>query len=242
MAFDCSNSNANLLYRGGTYDQISGTSYPDVSSHANAGTITSGPLANGGLISGWASLGNSLGFNGSNQFIPVVKAGAFAGSNISLAFWVKFSSLGAGEKNMIFERDNDTTTWGFAVETNGTSLSFNIVVGPTAYLLVSSTTISTGIWCFVACTYDSTSMRLYVMGLEDGASPKAVGGSLRGTGSQITLGGLGLAGGRYLNGALAFLSLYNIALTAGNVTDLYNYGASASGLLMRRRRSNSGRR
>jgi hypothetical protein len=135
----------------------------------NAGdaTDTSGNVKNGTLVGSPSFVTGRIGsqaisLNGSSQYITMSSTGAFADNSVTIATWVKFNSLPAGENNMICERDDDGSTWGIALETNGTAFRPQIVIGSSGYNFSSATTITTGTWYHVAVTYDGTNLRLYL--------------------------------------------------------------------------------
>lgn len=205
-------SNLDLYYK---WDSSDAT---DSSGNSRNGTVVGSPSYATGKIGSKA-----ISLNGTSQYVTAPYTGAFAGYNVTIATWAKFNSLDAGDDNMMMQRDNDATDWGIGLATYGTSARAQVVVYGSAYSLNSATTLSTGTWYHIATTYDGVNLRLYINNVEDANSPLTIGGPLRGSGNQLTIGGLGLSGGRYVNGYMDETRYYSRTLTSADITELYNY-------------------
>ncbi len=82
---------------------------------------------------------------------------------------------------------------------------------------IGATVLSLNTWYYVTTTYDGTTLRVYVNGVDDGNSAPA---STRTTGTNFNIGvENGIS--RYFNGKIDEAIIYNRALTATQVSNLY---------------------
>ena len=89
--------------------------------------------------------------------------------------------------------------------------------------LESTGTFDVNEWHFVVCTYDASTSKIYVDGVLD--SSLVIAGSLSAnTANDLNLGRNADTGGDPFEGGLANWFIYDTALTAGQVTTLYNEG------------------
>lgn len=79
-----------------------------------------------------------------------------------------------------------------------------------------------GFWWHVVMTHDGEDDKIYVNGLLANTKPAA--GKLNNTARPLGMGGNPIEGGQYFNGALDELKIYNKALTATEVENLFNSG------------------
>ena len=81
-------------------------------------------------------------------------------------------------------------------------------------------------WAHVVMTYTSGSNKLYINGIPDGNYTTFTGDISYVAGQQTWLGAYSFSGGgAYLQGQLDDVRIYNYALTASQVVNLYNNGA-----------------
>ncbi len=81
-----------------------------------------------------------------------------------------------------------------------------------------------GFWWYVTMVHDGEKDLIYVNG--ELANSKPVTGLLNSTGRTLGIGGNPVEGGQYFNGALDELKIYNKALTADEIAQLYATGTS----------------
>lgn len=190
-------------------DRLEQTGSASTTFSTHTGTVTYGT----GVGSGTAAI-----FNGSSS---LQASGTPMTTGLTVAFWMKTTSTynsgtqwyqGAGLVDG--ELGGDTTDWG--VSLLGNKVAFGI--GSSDLTLISTTSVNTGDWIFVAGTWDTSgAMNLYVNGVLEKTSSSAS------TVSRITtnpfLIGKDLSGAGYV-GSLDQIRLYGSALTSGQVSSL----------------------
>jgi RHS repeat-associated protein len=201
------------------FDESSGNASDSVGSNTltNQGTATYAA----------AKINNGIQLNGSSQYFSASDNSTFHPAQFSIAAWFKSSSFSAGQP--IIEKDYNGT-WSqpylsFMIRidsasnieyglSNGTTYTNNVYTG---------TTLSTGTWYHIAETYDGSTVRLYLNGsqVDSFAYSSAVGYST----GNFNVGHN--AGGQYFNGTIDEAGLWSRALTAGEISQLYNSGAGA---------------
>jgi hypothetical protein len=152
-------------------------------------------------------------FNGSSSYISASGSGITGNNPFSVSIWVNSTSTG-----LFFFLGNSTvsgslnTSFYISVETGG-----NVRVGNFGTdLFTSSASINDGSWHHVAFTSNGTTSKLYIDGSESNTTSHtwAISASLmelgRGTSNY------------YFNGSIDQVRIYDSALSAANVTTLYN--------------------
>jgi len=183
-------------------------------------------LTNDGATGGsTGKVDNCYHFDGSNDFLNAGTSCASSIAAISVSFWIyptsslsdsdRFVSRWGGGEQFLIRYDSSTQKVEcYVVGTSGT-------VGP----LYSTSTIGLNAWYHVVMTYDSTSgLKVYVN--NDSPTNTAAKGTLT---TSVT-NSLGV--GKYINantnffdGLMDEIAIFSVALTADNVTYLYNSGS-----------------
>lgn len=186
----------------------SGTTIKDVSGTGNLGTLTNGPTyssANGGVLV----------YDGVNDYVIATSPGSY--SSYTFMFFCKWNS--ATTYDRIFGLD------GFGTYTIlspfNVGFHYNPAGGsPPSVTLSSNVSIGYGTWCHIAVTVNSSSnlVTIYINGVSANSWSTMPSGNYAGNfylGAQNT-------GGLLSNCNIGVFSLYNIALTAGQVAQNFN--------------------
>lgn len=173
-------------------------------------------------------LGNARNFDGADYLLAPDHPSLRPAGALTLAVWARAAS--SAHSTVVTKRYATTAdpqnsytigitgpgggTWE-CVLSNGTPGSQVIVVGPSVVI---------GAWVHLAMTYDGARLRFYANGVEAGSIAKtgAVGYSTMGLYIGETPNG---TGANRFNGDIDDIGLWNRALTAAEITDLYNGGA-----------------
>ena len=188
-------------------DEGSGTVATDHSGNGNTGTLINSPTWTNG------NRGKALSFNGSNTYVQTPTQ-SITGS-ITTSAWVYSSNfnqsgfiIGKNSVNTqweLFFQANDGLLWRGGAQEDSTLCSFP----------------ANNTWHHIVGTQSGTSGSLYIDGvLCDTGTPTAIG---NGSGT-IDIGRFN--SGFYFNGKIDDVRLYNRALSAAEVANLYNSGAA----------------
>lgn len=197
-------------------DEGSGTTAYDTSGNNNNGTLYNGPIWTNGKIK------NALQFDGVDDYvdIPVSSGSALDFANksaISVVVWAKaLSNITSnadtfiGQDNSFFMRwrQGGANNWGGGINTGAwNELAVSGVLNTMTHL---------------ALTYDGATLNLYkdsVLGTSTSVSGNILGSSTK----NITLGRFPTDANQKFNGILDEILIFNRALTAAEISDLYNY-------------------
>ena len=203
-----------------TFDgkDIYGTTALDKTSNNNRGTLTNGPAVTLGKI------GQALDFvSASTQYVSL---GTGINPNaVTYSAWIKATSF-PNAYNTIISRSNGSTVYSqYFIKSTGKVAVFVRSGGGSdiSYNGTGSNTLTAGNWYHVAFTYDSTSgLKGYVNGSIDGTA--AANGAISITATNIRIGSDPGIASREWNGIIDDVRIYNRALSADEVYQLYNMG------------------
>jgi len=193
----------------------SGTTWTDLSGKGNHGTLTNGPTFNS------SNLG-SIVFDGVDDYVNILNSTNLNPvKNMTISSWVNITSFNNTYIG-ILDKYNGGTSTGFAVYIPNVSgiQRFRFLNNATSYSEVTATSsISTGLWYNVTCTYDGTNINIYVNGSFE--SSASCSGNNNGNSDAVKLGGDG-ASTNYTNMKLASVQIYNRDLTSTEILQNYN--------------------
>ena len=208
-------------------DEASGTTVNDQSGNNNNGTMN-GTNASTNVIAG--KFNNARNFNGSDNYFDAGNPASLQiSSALSLEAWVKFANTSACYPRIISKFTN--YPW------NGYELLTDCTGTNTPYLQLgnngtltnvnSNSGLSANVWHHLVATYDGSTEKIYVDGVLTGTNSSAANAiSVNGANSvNVEVGRFAGAAQQYFPGSIDEARIYNRALTAAEVTDLYNnYG------------------
>jgi hypothetical protein len=191
----------------------SGTTWADLSSYGNNGTLVNGPTfdsANGG----------SLLFNGSTNYVAGTNTSSLQlTGDLTVAAWVK---LGDNSSQGIFEKMSYPPYRGYGiVKQDGLFKFWTASAGTYAYTVSNTTYVADSRWYYVTGVRTSGVNRLFVNAVlqTDSQSPP-----LANSGDIYVIGRYySNVNNYYLGGNIASVTVYNRALTSDEV--LLNYNA-----------------
>ena len=196
-----------------TFDEGSGSTALDSSGNNSSGTI-SGPS--------WATgrIGSALSFDGSNDYVRVPYKSNLQLYNSSFTFssWIKSTD---SDEGMIVVRDSGNNTyneWYFGLNHNNLNGNLSIWDGSNWHA-TSSANVNDGGWHMATITYDGSVIRMY----KDGnlvATTSSVTTNYSST-DDIYIGGRNPALPRYFNGVIDDVRVYNRALSASDISELF---------------------
>lgn len=180
----------------------------------NNGTATGTP----GNVTGQDGQSNhAMSFNGSQSILA--RASGSTTYPFSVTMWIKTTTAGTGSVGGLV----NTNAYGIAgaLGRSDGAISASIYSG-SFYNCISTSYITNNTWRFIACVFQSaTVQKLYVDGTSEGTYSV--------TSSLPTINGFCIAdngqGWGTWTGSIDDVRLYNVALTAGEITTLYEAGA-----------------
>jgi hypothetical protein len=215
---------------------ISGTTATDRAG-SNNGTLTNGPLVTNGQV------GQALKFDGSSSYVSVKSGKVDTSDRGTISGWIYVDNFSNGDTNqkILSYGAGDSTTLGCEIRQNAAwSNTWRLSVvqqsqGDTADGVGGSTDLSVGQWYFVACISNGSQYTLYLNGAAE-TSNVWIGSNtgdwfsdtVTGSGGANTteIGSTLYAGSRgaYFRGKLDEIRVYNRALSAAEVKQLYLMG------------------
>jgi hypothetical protein len=180
----------------------------------------------------------SLDFDGSNDYVEVPYASAINPTSYTVSAWAKVEGGSGDWRSVITSRSNDTSgsndkgytiyagdndTWQFWTGT-GTGTNSG---GGSWHQINSGVSVYPGGngWAFLTATYDGTTMKFYVNGVQKG-------GNLDASAHKNTTEPMRIGAGKtevtapdyYFNGKIDEVAIWNEALGSAEITALYNSG------------------
>lgn len=200
---------------------------------------------NHGFLSGFTStttvigkLGQALNFNGTDQQVTVPYSGSLAPTTgISIGAWVKLVNVNQAEQRIVSKTASGGYLLGLNVNGVNCSAALDLLVsvvrvgggGGTYFCAEYATSnLQNNTWYFVSTTYDNSVLRLYVNGVEVANAATGGGDIVYANSNKFCIGGeAGVAEcdeANYFNGAMDDVRMYNRALSASEVNELYRLG------------------
>jgi Concanavalin A-like lectin/glucanases superfamily/Bacterial Ig domain len=197
------------------FDETSGTTALD-SIGTNTATLSSSLWVVG-------HAGNAASFNGTNASSGTAGTIDFGTGNFTVSHWVKVTAF----KNFagIFNnRSSIGTNLGFQTRTDGTSTLTALIDFGATSKSVAVTTALTGTWYHIAVSVDRAGlMKLYVNGAFVGqVSISAFSTTSITNSDSVRIGRDQSATSNYYNGAVDELRIYNSALSAAEILNIFN--------------------
>jgi len=183
----------------------SGTTWTDLTVNGRNGTLTNGPTYSG-------TNGGSIVFDGTNDFVQCT--GSLTVTAATFVTWIRRNGNQGQYDGILFSRGTNTTGMNFQASNQ---LGYHWNDAGNTYNWQSGLTIPDATWCMIAVSVTSTAATAYLC---------QTGGTTTATNtvnhSSSLLNDIKIAqddaGGRFFNGNIAIALLYNIALSAGQVS------------------------
>jgi hypothetical protein len=206
-----------------------GTTWTDLSGNANTGTLTNGPTYGG------SGSGGYIDFDGTNDYVNIADASSInPTTGITFVTWFRMDSPLTANQNIISKGFTSVSPpyvqYSFKMFDNSpyNTPQFNLALGGTLRTLNGSTTMSASTWYMVACTYDKTSMKIYVNNVQD-ANTSSQTANISTYATSLSLARWPTGNSQFLNGQIAMTLIYNRALSATEVGDIWTATKSRYG-------------
>jgi hypothetical protein len=198
------------------FNETSGAVAVDATGSGRNATLVNGPTWLAGKY------GNAVNLDGSNDYVTLPSGIMSAISSFTIATWVKLDTIGNWAR--IFDFGTGTGVNMFLTpKSSSNTIRYAITIsGSGGEQQINGAALLTGTWQHVAVTLNGTIGIMYVNGVEVG----------RNTGMSLKPSSLGITGNNYigksqygdpyLDGLVDDFRIYTSALTADDITKLYN--------------------
>ncbi len=197
----------------------------DSSGNGNNGDMVGFTSTSSAVVNG--KVGQALKFNGATSYVLIAPNSIFDVPSITVSSWFKTSNQGVLQD--IVREDTVTRHWGLRVNSSNQLECFTIYGG--VPIADSLTTVTNGKWHFASCIFaksgSNTIVSLYLDGIfQAQATATALNPS---TPAQIVIGAWyqNPALFEFFPGQIDDVRIYNRALSATEVAQLYNMGAGS---------------
>jgi hypothetical protein len=191
-----------------------GTSWNDLSGNGRNGTLTNNPTYS-------SADGGSIVFDGNNDFVQC--SGSLTVTAATFVTWIRRNGPQGDYDGIIYSRGTVATGLSFLGVTNKISYTWNNTVD--TYSWDSGLTIPDLTWCMVAVSVTNTTATAYLCQSSGITSATNTVSHTSTVLDDIRIGQDNLAS-RFFNGRIAVAQIYNIALSAEQVSQ--NFAADRS--------------
>lgn len=192
----------------------------DSSGNGFHGTLAGDPNHPAKYVSGPAGFGQGMLFDGTGGH-QNVELGTFnpsaATGQLTVALWAKWDGASDQWQGLIGKRDGwalDNMMWHIEVNRDSGTIGF---ARYDSYPSSGGAALPVGTWAHVAVTFDGTTARFYLNGVQTGSGSFSFGLD---TGAALHFGSDDPNGGNAFNGALDEVRLYDQALTGAEILKL----------------------
>jgi beta-galactosidase len=196
------------------FDETEGGNAGDSSSNDNVGKLFGNPQWRPSA----GKVGGALEFDGVDDYVDCGNdASLDITEQITITAWVKTNDAGDSQFNPYITKGD--RTYGLKQHSQN-SIEFVIYDGTwrvTHYPVDGS---FNGVWHHLAGTYDGSKLKLYIDGTLEVTT--AYKGSIASSAANLNIATNSEESGRFYNGAIDDLRIYNYALSEGEITALYN--------------------
>jgi len=187
----------------------------------NDGTLINGPTWVAGKIGSSAlSFDRAL-----SQNVVVPHEVGLNLTQLTVAAWINPASPGATQDLVKKLTGNAGFEFSLSSPTAASAQKVFLRLNNTARIDSTMVYPIDGTWIHAAATYDGVNLRLYINGIEN-ATPVAYAGPIAANTSDLTIGGIAT---RYYKGQMDDVRIYNRALSAAEITQLYTNTAPFNG-------------
>ena len=220
-------ANSNGLVGYWSFEDATGTKATDFSGNGNTGTLTNMEAAD------WVQgkRGKALSFDGSDEYVDLgTSAGNFNNTDsFSVSAWINANTLNSTNR-CIVNRVTGSPANGWEMRiTTANKVRFLLASTSANYNGQDTTVLSTNTWYHVVGTWNGSDAKIFLNGVEDTSTPITQNsvGTITGT-RTLAVGANAITSSSYFPGSIDDVRIYNRALSATEVSALYNSGATTA--------------
>jgi hypothetical protein len=190
------------------FDAGTGTSVADASGNGRTGTIT------GATWSASGKNGGAMSFDGSGDYVTVADANSLdLTTGMTLQAWVRPTVL-SGWRTVVMKETANGLAYALYAHDNAPRPAGYVSVGGADRAAIGTTQLTLNMWTHLAVTYDGTTLRLYVNGVQVGR--RAQTGAIATSSNPLRIGG-NVPWGEYFTGQIDDVRIHNRALGAAEI-------------------------
>jgi len=205
------------------FDEQSGKEVSDSSGNGNTGKVAGQPKwqPSGGKI------GGALLFDGGGDYVEIANQQNFnATGQITVAAWIKVNKFDKQYQTIVAKGDSAWRLHRFHDNSIGFHATGLRKPGMQGAGVEGKANVNDGQWHHIAAVYDGTKACMYVDGrLDDTAD---VQGTINANNASVFIGENSEARGRYWNGLIDDVRIYNYALSENDVKAIYDEAQSGT--------------
>jgi len=169
--------------------------------------------------------GQAISFDGVGDYVDCGNSSAFNVTGvITVAAWIKMRAVNTDWQTIVAKGDS---AWRLSTAQSTRRLHFAVTGGPTYHSVDGGIEIPTGEWHHACGTYDGANIRLYIDAVEDPASPVAYSGGITTDNYNVYIGENAERTGRYWDGLIDDVAIFDHALTINEIIQLKNLGGAS---------------
>jgi hypothetical protein len=201
------------------FNEGTGTTVADSSGTGNNGTI------NGATWNATGKFGKALSFNGSSDWVTVSNSSNLGlTTGMTLEAWINPSALGTPWRTVILKEQPGEMTYALYANTGAGRPATYVYLGAEVNS-TSATALATNTWSHLAATYDGTTLKVYINGVE--VSSQAVSGTMLPSTGALRIGGNSVWG-EYFSGLIDEVRIYDRASTPAEIQADMNLAVGAA--------------
>jgi Carbohydrate family 9 binding domain-like/Concanavalin A-like lectin/glucanases superfamily/Tetratricopeptide repeat len=192
------------------FDETQGTSARDSSGGNHDGTLI------GHASWGKGRIGGAVALDGANSYVKIANPAAFNFSGqLTVATWVNIHSVPSEWMAIITKGDS---AWRMSTVSQDHKIHFSVNHYDRSDGIRGSTDLTLNQWHHVAAVYNGDTLRLYIDGKLDSTQPWT--GGIAQNDADVLIGENAEHTGRFFDGLIDDLRIYNYALSEGEITGL----------------------
>jgi hypothetical protein len=190
------------------FEEGVGTSIADATGKSHTGTLS------GATWSAAGKNGKALSFDGINDWVTIADAHDLDLTNrMTLEAWVRAASL-SGWNTVVMKEAAGKLVYALYANDNAPRPAVTMAIAGIDRSATGASAVPLNAWTHLAATYDGTTLRLYVNGVE--ALSRAQTGNMTASTNPLRIGGNGVWN-EYFNGLVDDVRIYDRALTAAEI-------------------------
>jgi glucose/arabinose dehydrogenase/PKD repeat protein len=200
----------NSLSAAYSFSEGSGSTSADVSGHGNILSLKGAIWTTAGKI------GPALSFNGTSAYAVAPAASTLnLGATGTTEVWVKLNVINRWHGLIAKGNLNTDNAHNYSLEVNNLNRAVCVIGnGTSSQTLVSATAVGAGVFIHLACTWDATTLRLYINGVQNASLTRTV--TPAANSSPLYIGQFG-GPADFTSGTIDEVRIYNIALSGAQI-------------------------